>query len=147
MNFLGRIGALLLILTVFGPLAGCSGPPKGGTEVAPMRKDPGLVGDASSDEYIIGAGDQLSIFVYRNPDLSEGGVAVRPDGRISTPLIEDIMAAGKKPKELARELEQKLSKFIQDPECHGDRAQFRRSARPPGPRDRGSDRTDRHSLS
>jgi len=114
-NFSGRIRAVLLILAIFGPLAGCSGPPKGGTEVAPMRKDPGLVGDASSDEYIIGAGDQLSIFVYRNPDLSEGGVAVRPDGRISTPLIEDIMAAGKKPKELARELEQKLSKFIQDP--------------------------------
>ena len=81
-----------------------------------MKTDPGLVTEgAASDEYIIGAGDQLSVFVYRNPDLSEGGVAVRPDGRISTPLIEDIMASGKKPKELARELEQKLAKFIQDP--------------------------------
>jgi len=81
-----------------------------------MRADPGRVGDnKTSDEYIIGAGDQLSIFVYRNPDLSEPGVAVRPDGRISTPLIEDIVAAGKKPKELARELEKKLAKFIQDP--------------------------------
>jgi polysaccharide export outer membrane protein len=107
--------ALLLILAVVGPLAGCSGPPKGGSVVAPMRKDPGLVGEQSPDEYIIGAGDSLSVFVYRNPDLSEAGVAVRPDGRISTPLIEDIMAAGKKPKELARELEQKLAKFIQDP--------------------------------
>jgi polysaccharide export outer membrane protein len=114
-KFFVRIGALVLLLAAFGPLTGCSGPPKGGTEVAPMKTDPGLVGDASSDEYIIGAGDQLSIFVYRNPDLSEPGVAVRPDGRISTPLIEDIMAAGKKPKELARELETKLAKFIQDP--------------------------------
>jgi len=84
--------------------------------VAPMKTDPGRPADDTvSDEYIIGAGDQLSIFVYRNPDLSEGGVAVRPDGRISTPLIEDITAAGKKPKELAREIEKKLSKFIQDP--------------------------------
>jgi polysaccharide export outer membrane protein len=115
-NFLVRIGTVVLLLAAFGPLAGCSGPPKGGTEVAPMKVDPGLAKDGpQSDEYIIGAGDQLSIFVYRNPDLSEGGVAVRPDGRISTPLIEDIMAAGKKPKELARELEQKLAKFIQDP--------------------------------
>ena len=67
------------------------------------------------DDYIIGAGDQLSVFVYRNPDLSEGGVAVRPDGRISTPLIEDIMAAGKTPTLLAREIEQRLTKYVQEP--------------------------------
>jgi polysaccharide export outer membrane protein len=107
---------MVVLLTIFGPLTGCSGPPSGGTAVAPMRTDPGRSPeDAASDEYIIGAGDQLSVFVYRNPDLSEGGVAVRPDGRISTPLIEDIVAAGKKPKELAREIEKKLSKFIQEP--------------------------------
>jgi polysaccharide export outer membrane protein len=114
-NSLIRICALLL-LTALAAMTGCSGPPKGGTEIAPMRTDPGRVGDGgTNDEYVIGAGDQLSIFVYRNPDLSEPGVAVRPDGRISTPLIEDIVAAGKKPKELARELEQRLAKFIQDP--------------------------------
>lgn len=70
---------------------------------------------AVAEDYVIGAGDSLSIFVYHNPDLSEGGVAVRPDGRISTPLIEDIVAAGKTPTQLAREIEQKLAKFIQDP--------------------------------
>ena len=82
-----------------------------------MRTDPGRVvsDNPNSDEYIIGSGDQLSVFVYRNPDLSEGGVAVRPDGRISTPLIEDIVASGKTPKILAREIEKKLAKFIQDP--------------------------------
>ncbi len=68
-----------------------------------------------NDEYIIGSGDSLSVFVYRNPDLSEGGVAVRPDGRISVPLIEDIIAAGKSPTQLAREIEDRLKKFIQDP--------------------------------
>ena len=83
------------------------------------RHAPPPVVDSSApkmaDEYLIGSGDQLSIFVYRNPDLSEGGVAVRPDGRISTPLSEDIVAAGKTPTALAREIEQRLSKYIQDP--------------------------------
>ncbi|MDR3538043.1 MAG: polysaccharide export protein [Acetobacteraceae bacterium] len=68
-----------------------------------------------SEDYVIGAGDSLSVFVYRNPDLSEPGVAVRPDGRISVPLIEDIVAAGKTPTQLAREIEERLKKYIQDP--------------------------------
>jgi polysaccharide export outer membrane protein len=115
-RLLATYNALLILLVGCATLSGCAGPPKGGTEVAPTRTDPGQqTGNASQDEYIIGAGDQLSVFVYRNPDLSEGGVAVRPDGRISTPLIEDIMAAGKTPKQLARGLEQRLAKFIQDP--------------------------------
>jgi polysaccharide biosynthesis/export protein len=68
-----------------------------------------------SNDYIIGAGDQLSVFVYHNPDLSEASVAVRPDGRISTPLIEDIVATGKTPTLLAREIERQLAKYIQEP--------------------------------
>jgi polysaccharide export outer membrane protein len=82
------------------------------------RSDPPVVeksGSRVSDDYLIGSGDSLSIFVYRNPDLSESAVAVRPDGRISTPLIEDILAAGKTPTQLAREIEQRLTKYIQDP--------------------------------
>ena len=114
MNSLLRTCATVLALGALVPSIGCSGPPKGGTEVAPMKTD-GKNDGRSSEEYIIGAGDQLSVFVYRNPDLSEPGVAVRPDGRISTPLIEDIVAAGKTPKDLAREIEKKLAKFIQDP--------------------------------
>ena len=69
----------------------------------------------AAQDYIIGSGDQLSIFVYRNPDLSEASVAVRPDGRISTPLIEDIVAADKTPTQLAREIEGRLAKYIQEP--------------------------------
>ena len=69
----------------------------------------------AKDQYVIGSGDTLSVFVYRNPDLSEGGVAVRPDGRISVPLIEDIMAAGKTPSQLGREVEERLKKYVQDP--------------------------------
>src|SRR5471030_3245772 len=93
-------------------LGGCGYNPFGSAVPPPVAEKSA---SKAADEYIVGAGYQLSIFVYRNPDLSEGGVAVRPDGRISTPLIEDIVAAGKKPKELAREIEKKLSKFIQDP--------------------------------
>ena len=71
--------------------------------------------DAVPDDYVIGAGDSLSVFVYHNPDLSEPGVGVRPDGRISVPLIEDIAAAGKTPTKLARDIEARLKKYIQDP--------------------------------
>jgi polysaccharide export outer membrane protein len=65
-------------------------------------------------EYIIGPLDNLNIFVWRNPDVSIS-VPVRPDGRISTPLIEDLPAAGKTPTQLARDIEGELAKFIQDP--------------------------------
>jgi polysaccharide export outer membrane protein len=78
---------------------------------APAKQQSSL----NADEYVIGAGDTLSIFVYRNPDLSEPGVAVRPDGRISTPLIDDLIATGKTPTQLAHEIEERLKKYIQDP--------------------------------
>jgi len=65
-------------------------------------------------EYVIGPLDNLNIFVWRNPDVSIS-IPVRPDGRISTPLIEDLPAAGKTPTQLARDIEGELSKFIQDP--------------------------------
>jgi polysaccharide biosynthesis/export protein len=67
-----------------------------------------------SSEYIIGPGDKLSIFVWRNPELSIG-VDVRPDGRLSIPLVEDVVAIGKTPTQLARELEQRLSKYVKEP--------------------------------
>ena len=67
-----------------------------------------------SPDYIIGPLDNLTIFVRRNPELSQS-VPVRPDGRISVPLIEDLQAAGKTPTQLARDIEGELKKFIQEP--------------------------------
>jgi polysaccharide biosynthesis/export protein len=67
-----------------------------------------------SREYIIGPGDQLNVFVWRNPELSIN-VPVRPDGRLSLPLVEDVVAIGKTPTQLARVLEQRLSKYIKEP--------------------------------
>lgn len=70
--------------------------------------------DAPDLRYRIGPLDTLNVVVWRNTDLS-ATVTVRPDGRISTPLVEDLVAAGRTPAELARDVEQSLSKFIRDP--------------------------------
>lgn len=64
--------------------------------------------------YKIGPLDTLNIVVWRNLDLS-ATVAVRPDGRISIPLVEDVVAAGRNPADLSREIEKSLSKFIREP--------------------------------
>jgi polysaccharide biosynthesis/export protein len=68
-------------------------------------------------QYVVGSGDTHRVFVYRNAAaaLSEPGLSVRPDGRISVPLIENITAAGKTPTQLAREIEKRLKKYIEDP--------------------------------
>jgi polysaccharide export outer membrane protein len=69
---------------------------------------------ASDQKYIIGALDQLNVFVWRNPELSVK-VQVRPDGRITTPLISDMVAVGKTPGQLADEIRQALTQYIDDP--------------------------------
>ena len=102
------------------PLAACSGDSGSGmnatnVSAASVVKAQSRQKNVVSSDYVIGAGDSLSVFVYHNPDLSEPGVAVRPDGRISVPLIEDITAAGKTPTVLARDIEAKLKKYVKDP--------------------------------
>jgi polysaccharide export outer membrane protein len=69
---------------------------------------------ASTAIYRIGPLDGLEIFVWRMPELSRG-VTVRPDGRISVPLIDDLPATGKTPTQLARDIEEQLRKYVQDP--------------------------------
>ena len=70
--------------------------------------------NAVSSEYIIGAEDVLDITVWRNPDLSKQ-VQVRPDGRVSLPIIRDITAVGKTPTQLAEEMTMKLKEYVQNP--------------------------------
>ena len=65
-------------------------------------------------EYIIGPGDTLDIFVWKHADVTTS-VPVRPDGRISTPLVEDMVAVGKTPNQLARDMEVALSDYIRSP--------------------------------
>ena len=70
---------------------------------------------ASPDyNYLIGSLDALQIIVWRNPDLSTT-VPVRPDGKVSVPLVEDLTAIGKTPTQLARDVEKAMSRFIRDP--------------------------------
>jgi polysaccharide export outer membrane protein len=69
---------------------------------------------SNSETYLIGPGDDLNIFVWRNPDLSTH-IPVRPDGKISMPLVEDVTAIGKTPTTLAREIEDKLRAYVKDP--------------------------------
>ena len=70
--------------------------------------------NAVSSEYIIGAEDVLEITVWRNADLSKV-VQVRPDGRVSMPIIRDIVAVGKTPTQLAEEMTNKLKEYVQNP--------------------------------
>jgi polysaccharide export outer membrane protein len=69
----------------------------------------------SPNDYVIGPGDVLSIFVYQAPPLSVSELPVRPDGRISVPLVPDVMAAGKTSTQLGAEIAAKLKKYVNEP--------------------------------
>ncbi len=96
---------LVLFLAAAFVLAGCA------SSNYPMAPAKAAVADY---KYIIGPGDSVNIIVWRNPELSMS-VPVRPDGKLTSPLIEDLVAMGKNPSDLAREIEVQLKKFIQDP--------------------------------
>lgn len=97
-------GALTAVVLL--ALAGCG--------TAPALPPAPPASSLPSAEYRIGPGDSLAIFVWRNPELSIT-VPVRPDGRVSIPLVEDVVAIGKTPTSLAREYEQRLGRYIKEP--------------------------------
>jgi polysaccharide export outer membrane protein len=105
-----RLIMLAVMSAALPLLAGCGGDigPSGPQTIATAPRPP-----ASS--YQIGAGDHLQVFVYEAPTLSVGDTPVRPDGRISLPLVPDIEAAGKTPSELAADITLRLQKFVKDP--------------------------------
>lgn len=76
---------------------------------------PGPSGGTPTPDYVIGPGDALNVFVWRNPDLSTT-VAVRPDGKISIPLVNDIQAVGKTPSQLQTDIEAVLAEFVRTPD-------------------------------
>lgn len=100
-----KVGLILLVLIVVG----CSSSPEAPTRVIDTT------GDNTSTDYLIGPGDTLQVYVWRNPDITIA-IPVRPDGRISTPLVEDMVAVGKTPTQLARDIERRISKYIRNPE-------------------------------
>jgi polysaccharide biosynthesis/export protein len=93
-------------------VSGCAGGSRGGTELPPAAFVAST--DVPSEEYIIGPLDQLTIFVWRNPELG-AKVQVRPDGRITTPLIADLPAVGKTPAQLAADITTELKQYINAP--------------------------------
>ena len=94
----------LLILAGFASSCAPSGGPA-----------PTVATAANTATYVIGAGDTLGVFVYQSPQLSEDGVAVRPDGKISIPLVQDIQAAGLTPDHLAQNISKRLTEYVKDP--------------------------------
>jgi polysaccharide export outer membrane protein len=72
------------------------------------------IAEAADYSYVIGAGDTLSIIVWRNPELSLS-VPVRPDGKISAPLVDELVAQGKTSVAVARDIEKRLATFVRDP--------------------------------
>jgi polysaccharide biosynthesis/export protein len=84
------------------------------TSVGSAEEPPASRAASAAPEYRIGPGDQLEIFVFNQPELSVK-VPVRPDGLVSSPLVENMQAAGRTPSELAREMEKTLSQYVRSP--------------------------------
>ena len=100
--FLRQLVCGLVVLgSMLGGCSGASAPRPAATATGPV-------------EYRIGPGDTLSIFVFNHPELSLS-LPVRPDGKISAPLVEDVEASGKTPNELARDLETRLAEYLRSP--------------------------------
>jgi polysaccharide export outer membrane protein len=127
-NF-ARLGSALAVVVpmCFGPSASAQesvtaappAPPAAAAVEQPLKAPvarPASPGGPVAD-YVIGPGDVLQVFVWRNQELSIT-VPVRPDGRISTPLVEDMVAVGKSPSALARDIEKVLSAYIRSPQVN-----------------------------
>jgi polysaccharide biosynthesis/export protein len=102
-NIARAIAAIL-----FFALAACSSTP-------PLTTTGANGPEVTPADYRIGPGDQLQIFVWRNPELSIT-VPVRPDGKISIPLVQDVVAIGKTPMELGAEVKDKLKQYVTEPD-------------------------------
>ena len=98
------VGSVMLL-----GLQACSANELPGATVQPARTTA-----VDQYSYLIGPNDSVTIFVWRNPELS-GSFIVRPDGKISTSLVEDVPVAGRTPTQFARDMEKILAKYIRDP--------------------------------
>jgi len=99
----------LLVVMLISVLSGCSS-----QQLPSATARASLTTDVNNYQYLIGPGDNLTIFVWRNPEIS-GNFIVRPDGKVTTSLVEDIEVTGRTPTMLARQLEEQLSTYINNP--------------------------------
>jgi polysaccharide biosynthesis/export protein len=103
---INKLIARVSVVLAVAAMLGCSGTPT----YPPAPTQTGNV----DWNYLIGPGDSVQVFVWRNPEVS-GSFPVRPDGKMTMNLIEDLQASGKTPTQLARDIEKALSKYIQEP--------------------------------
>jgi len=108
LNLNGWIRRFLLLVSMSVMFVGCA-------NFSAPKYPPAPVLAATADyNYIVGPGDNLNIIVWRNPELSMA-VPVRPDGKVTTPLVDELVAQGKTSTQIAREVEKALAKFVRDP--------------------------------
>ncbi len=105
---LSRIAGIALATVT---LAACSGGPSAQLPPATVS----TTSEAPVDDYVLGPLDQITIHVWRNPELSAEDIQVRPDGRITIPLVRDLVAVGKTPSELETDITERLSQYIEQP--------------------------------
>lgn len=101
---LSRLTSLLAVAVLV--LAGCSSNP---------QLPPADNSTSTDFDYIIGPGDSMEIFVWGNQELTVGSVQVRPDGKITTRLVENVVASGKTPSQLARDIEKAYGEYVKHP--------------------------------
>lgn len=104
------LAALVMVLVILSSITACSS----NRQLPRATVQESLTTSVSNYQYLVGPNDSLTIFVWRNPELS-GSFIVRPDGKISTSLVEDVPVSGKTPTQIARDMEQILGKYIRDP--------------------------------
>ena len=107
-NGFGRLAQRMLLVILVAMIAGC------GVFEGPKYPPAPLAAATPDYNYIVGPGDTLNIIVWRNPELSMS-VPVRPDGKLVTPLVDELVAQGKTSIQIARDIENALSKFVRDP--------------------------------
>jgi len=114
----GRVFAQLLSISlIFMAVANGASTEQSTSAATTKATAPSLAESKVSNDYVIGPGDTLQVFVWRNPELTTT-VPVRPDGKISTPLVEDMVAVGKTPSNLARDVERVLGEYVRSPQVN-----------------------------
>ncbi|MDP2028626.1 MAG: polysaccharide export protein [Thiobacillus sp.] len=109
-TLIARVSVVFAVVAITGCSSTPIYPPAPIQAPPPVPVDPRI----SGWNYLLGPGDSVSVFVWRNPEVS-GSFPIRPDGKMTMNLIEDMQASGKTPTQLARDIEKALSKYIQEP--------------------------------
>ena len=109
-TLIARVSVVFAVVAITGCSSTPSYPPAPVQAPPPVPVDPRI----SGWNYLLGPGDSVQVFVWRNPEVS-GSFPIRPDGKMTMNLIEDMQASGKTPTQLARDIEKALAKYIQEP--------------------------------